>query len=141
MLMHVPSSRRARAHIECVLLVRNDQNKISNVNNRVTESYTSKGKKRKEESEKARRKGKGERREMKEPPPYSISSRREDEGHLATVENEMETWISSERETKRSVQPRERERRNDKSKEHEGRGISRGSSTYSKSKSTAAARC
>ena len=139
--MHVPSSRRARAHIECVLLVRSDQNKISNVNNRVTESYTSKGKKRKEESERARRKGKGERREMKEPPPYSISSRREDEGHLATVENEMETWISSERETKRSVQPRERERRNDKSKEHEGRGISRGSSTYSKSKSTAAARC
>lgn len=82
----------------------------------MTESYTSKGKKRKEESEKEREregKGKGERREMKEPPPYSISSRREDEGHLATVENEMETWISSERETKRSVQPRERERRND----------------------------
>ena len=59
--MHVPSSRRARAHIECVLLVRNDQNKISNVNNRVTESYTSKGKKRKEESEKARRKREKER--------------------------------------------------------------------------------
>lgn len=69
----------------------NDQNKISNANNRVTESYTPKGKKRKEEMEelegqKERKRKKRERgKKMKEPPPYSISSRREDEGHLATV--------------------------------------------------------
>lgn len=117
--MHVPSTPRIS---NALLLVRvgNDQNKISNANNRVTGSYTSKGKKRKEEMEEreGREEKEGKRRKKgNERAAYSISSRRrEDEGHLATVatvaENEMETWISSERETKRSVRGGERGRRN-----------------------------
>lgn len=71
MLMHVPSTPRIS---NALLLVRvgNDQNKISNANNRVTGSYTSKGKKRKEEMEeregREEKEGKRRKKETKEPP-------------------------------------------------------------------------
>lgn len=70
MLMHVPSTPRIS---NALLLVRvgNDQNKISNANNRVT-GYTSKGKKRKEEMEeregREEKEEKRRKKETKEPP-------------------------------------------------------------------------